>query len=139
MQVPQVQTIIARKYKMISRLMEMNMPAKDANTAHIWGVNLIEKGKLKGHVGQMGDIDLGSKTKVTINKDTDIVELTSKSCLSTSSRALKKVNSFLDKVLTDFNNPEVVKQNFVKVHLWPEKLVDNIIAAQEQFVKSVKK
>ena len=130
MKIQQTQTLILRKYMLISNLMKMEASKKESNNVYLWGVNLIKDEKIKGHINQMGNIDIGKNRKIKINKENNL-ELIKKPFFSSWAHTLKKINQALDDVIVNFNDPKTVETCHLKIGVWSKKIIEKIQNAQK--------
>lgn len=114
------QSIISN-YKILAK--KSKVKSNQGNIITVWGLNYRLNDKPIGFVNELGLIE---RKKVRIEICNNELKTVKKPFFSTWNKALKNINSMLEDMIANLNNPDVIRKRYVNFLCLPKDFAEKI-------------
>ena len=96
---------------------------KQGNIVSVWGLNYKQNNKPEGFVNELGLIQRKS-AKIELRDDE--IKKIKKPFFSTWKKTLENINTMLEQIIVDFDNPNAVSKTYVNIVCFPKELAERL-------------
>ena len=125
-----IQQSIINNYKILAKKTAIKSNQGDIKT--IWGLQYSPNNKQEGFVSEIGSIGR-KKAKIEIRNNE--LKTIKKPLLSTWSKTLKSINTMLEDIIANFDNPDIVTKRYVNLLCFPVDVADRLASISQKLVK----
>lgn len=128
-----IEQSIINNYKILAKKTAIKSNQGDIKT--IWGLQYRHNDKQEGFVSEIGSIGR-KKAKIEIRNNE--LRTIKKPLLSTWSKTLKNINTMLEDIIANFDNPNVVTKRYVNILCFPVDVAERLAKISQNFCKNIR-
>ena len=112
---------IVSNYKILAE--KSHVKSNQGDIVTTWGLNYNLNNKPFGFVNELGEVET-KKAKIQIKNDE--INKINKPFFSTWKRTLKTMNTMLENIISNYDNPEIVRQSYVNILCFKKELLERL-------------